>query len=177
MANPEDYGINPREIVERLAAEDGITIETPHKVTPGTAKLLAMKSIYAAFETMQSEDVTSKPDTDEQTGFSDIVGNYDFENARLADPIPAEDPFNAELAEIDAMHSPHVIDDTKPRVYLAQPGILRNIDGTDPFSRIQDGIRQRIRAGEIDATMPDLIGPNVPEARIKSSKIEGEQSQ
>lgn len=125
MANPEDYGINPREIVERLAAEDGIAIETPHKVTPGTAKLLAMKSIYAAFETMQS---------------------------------------------------PHAIDDTKPRVYLTQLGILRNIDGTDPFSRIQDGIRQRIRAGEIDATLPDLVGPNVPEARIKSSKIEGEQS-
>lgn len=174
MATPEDFNINPREIVERLAAQDGISIDTPHRVTPATAKLLAMKSIYAVFEIMQSPELSPETGASMRTGFVDIVGSFDFESARQAEPVPADDPINAELADIDALHAPHIVDETKPRVYLAQPGILREIDGNDPFSRIQDGIRRRIEAGEIDTTMPDLVGPNVPEARIRSSHHEGE---
>lgn len=115
MARPEEYGIDVNSLVDALAETEGISIETPHRVTPGTAKALARRAVIAALE--------------------QIPGT---QNSNL------------------------------------QPGTLRRIDGTDPFSRIQQGIKERIDSGELTDTMPDLVGPAMPEARIRSSQYEEE---
>lgn len=50
MATPEDYGINVDQLVESLAGKEGISIDTPHRVTPSTAKSLARRAVLVAFE-------------------------------------------------------------------------------------------------------------------------------